>query len=601
MSDKETQNGTGLPAAEDVPAPEEKADAAESRLSDDDLLSVNIDNAISDETAEADLEPADNEISEKSETLETLLEKETDSERERAEKPVSPAPETSEEEEAALTAQVKELDGLLAELGVTEEDMEGPMTNDSVNDDDSPEKADEVGVGFDTDGFGREILSPVFENYLRMSRNSVKLAYGRLKNAILRREGVKQRFFGDSEIFSRGEEKLFRFRIENDELAIYCAPISEPSPERFGFTIAEESRYKQTPLKVSVKRERGGEEKWRKAYDLVRTVLDERDIREKEYYVPTAYAERYPLNPSAVVKGDENVPPLPDRYDSTEYDPVSGELSRDIAAELMGDDFDLAEKEGGEKLQGLRQQAKTIKAAVALAEPVVYFYDGALNADNSINYVHATQVLNDKFMGKLLPHLFFAAAEGSNRIERLNFLCLKQIIKDSEDNPDYSFCTEISCRLLLKPKTRDRLVKMLKESGRAEKLILAFDGALIEASGKEAYDGINAVKNCGARIMIDNTENSGARVLTEIPIDYLRFDARYYNETETNRNAHLGMLTAYAKTVGITASSVNVNTVKEAGFLIGRGVDVIQGYAVCEPKRIVFNAIKGVKRLAQRK
>lgn len=511
--------------------------------------------------------------------------------------------ETASEEEDGASPETEETDGG-EESSQSEEDADSPEEEDEteaspdevVNDDDSREKADEVGVGENTDSYGREIIRPVFENRLRLSRNSVKLAYGKIKNTILSRAGMRQRYNGASELFAAEDERLFRLEIGDDELIVYCAGDKNSLDKSlYRYTVMKEKRYASTPLRVIVRKDtEQSESSLRRALDLIEHIFSDRGIGLKEHYVPVAYAERYPFNPQAVLEGKEYFAPVENAFDSEEYAPISGELTRDIIAELMGSDFDVEEKKGAERLEALRQQASTIKGAVALTEPIVYFYDSALNADNTVAYVHVCQVLNDKFMGKLLPQQFFAAAEGSERIERLNLMCVEQMKKDCEENLNHCFCTEISCRMLIRPQARARLLKACEG---CDRMIFAFDAALLEAAGKEAFDAIDELKSRGVKIMIDNTENSGMKILTELPIDYLRFDARYYDETVSQKTAHLDMLTGYAKTVGITAASVNVSSLKEAKHLLLHNVTVIQGFAVCEPKRIIYNATKEIKKL----
>jgi EAL domain-containing protein (putative c-di-GMP-specific phosphodiesterase class I) len=57
------------------------------------------------------------------------------------------------------------------------------------------------------------------------------------------------------------------------------------------------------------------------------------------------------------------------------------------------------------------------------------------------------------------------------------------------------------------------------------------------------------------------------------------------------------MMTGYAKSQNIKTTSVNVLTLKEAQIMVDRGVDVIQGPAASEPKRIATLAMKAIKKL----
>ncbi|MCM1306741.1 MAG: EAL domain-containing protein [Bacteroides sp.] len=455
------------------------------------------------------------------------------------------------------------------EAGEAITEAEEDKTEYNVND--TEEEADEIGVSGVYDAYGREILRNVFENRLRLAPNSVKLAYGKLKNELLSYADVKRRYVGKQERFYIGSEWFFIFGVGDGVLEITTADAS-----------------------AEVKREKDAKS-IKTALDILKSEVEKRGLVKKDYYVPTAYAERYPFNPEAVLAGYEEIPPEEDAFNGREYEPIEGELTKDIIAELMGDDFDVEDKEGKEKLDALRQQATTIKGAVALTEPIVYFYNAARTNENNIAYVTLQQVLNDKFLGKMLPQQFFAVAEGSERIETLNLLSIKQAASDCDENPNTIFVTQASARLLIKDDVLKRLIKNAKtENGN---LVLAFDCALLEALGDRGLAGIRHLAENDIKIMIDNTENAGLRVLTEYNIDYLRFDARYYKEEDEKKTAHLDMVLGYAKVQGIKTAAIYVNSVKEAKYLLSHGVENIEGDLVGSPVRIIHNAIKDAKRL----
>ncbi|MDE6302123.1 MAG: EAL domain-containing protein [Clostridia bacterium] len=465
--------------------------------------------------------------------------------------------ENAEENTAENTAEADESEDIEAETECNAEDTE--------------EDADEIGVSGIYDAYGREILRNVFENRLRLAPNSVKFADGKLKNELLAYADVKRRFIGKQERFYFGGEWFVILAVGDKVLEFITADG-----------------------KTEVKREKNATS-IKSALDTLKTLADRLGLVKKDYYVPTAYAERYPFNPEAVLRGDEEISPEEGAFDGKEYEPIEGELSKDIVAELMGDNFDLEAKQGKEKLEAIRQQATTIKGAVALTEPIVYFYNAARTDENNIAYVTVQQVLNDKFLGKMLPQQFFAVAEGSERIETLNLLSVKQAATDCDSNPNMIFVTQASARLLIKDDVLKRLIKNAKtENGN---LVLAFDCALLEALGERGLTGIRQLAENDVKIMIDNTENAGLKVLTEYNIDYLRFDARYYKEEDEKKTAHLDMVLGYAKVQGMKTTALYVNSVKEAKYFLSHGVENIEGDIVGSPVRIIQNAIKEAKRL----
>ena len=465
------------------------------------------------------------------------------------------------------------------------------------NVDDSQLLADEVGISNIFDTFGREILEPVFENMLRQSKNSIKLAYSRIKNTVLNYKDVKQRYSGAFELFKKSNKILCRMEIGVDCINLYLALNPDQlNADSFIFHSAK-GQYKQTPTRVTVLK---GDEKSGEVYltaiSLIEKVMEENGIVKLKTYVPIAYAERYPFNPEAVLRGKEDIAPMEDAYSDLEYDYLEGELTKNIIEELMGEGFSLDIKRGRDKLNALRQQANTIKGAVAITEPIIYFYDSALDLDNTNEYIHVQQVLQDKFLGKMLPQQYFAIAESSARIEQLNYLAVKEAVTNCNDNPKFNFCVKISCRMLTKGNALERLLKYSKTEN--NNLIMAFDCALLEVLGQEGMAAIEKLKENGVKIMLDNTESAGLKILTEYIIDYLRFDARYYKEDNLRTTAHLDMLTGYCKVQGIKTASIGVENSKEAKFLAIHGVNIIQGFVIEEPKRTIAGAVKEIRKLA---
>ena len=121
-------------------------------------------------------------------------------------------------------------------------------------------------------------------------------------------------------------------------------------------------------------------------------------------------------------------------------------------------------------------------------------------------------------------------------------------------------------------------------------------------SGIRRIDGILAdriklLAANGVKIMLDNTECAGLKVLTELPVDFLRFDARYYKEDDERKTAHLDMILGYAKVQGINTTALYVDTVKEAKYLLLHGVRNMEGDVVGTPTRVPQTAIKEAKKL----
>lgn len=479
-----------------------------------------------------------------------------------------------------------------------EEEIEEDDATEEPEEEDTPERAFEVGVSNEFDDYDREILSAVFENKLRMCKNRIKYYYSKLKNLIMSYADVKQKFDEVFEVFRFNRKIIVRFGINDGALYVYCALDPKSIDNKvYPHKISKGDHAKQTPTLIIV----GDDDALVTASEVISLVMSAKGIEKRNAYVLVAYAERYSFIPNAVLSGNETKAPVDGEFDDEiDYGPIYGEISTGSIDENLGLHPEEKEKKpkkvGKALLEELRQKATTIKAAVAMTEPIVYFYDAAIDKESAIEYVNVQQVLNDKFLGKIVPQMYFAVAEGSERIEDFNFLSIKETVKECDANPKHKFCIAVSCRLLIKPNVFEKLMKYTKtENGN---LILAFDCALLEALGNVGLEGIRRLRDeNGVNIMLDNAENAGMKVLTEYNYEYLRFDSRYYGGEDPRKRAHLTMLTGYAKSQNIKTTSINVNNGKEAKVLVDNGVDILQGYCVCEPKRQLHLALKGIKTL----
>lgn len=474
------------------------------------------------------------------------------------------------------------------------EDLDGQEVAEEDLTVDEIEKAYDVGVGKELDDYDREILDPAFENYLRMSPNSLKYRYSKLKNEIMSYSQMTHSFDGLFENFRINRNVILRFSVSNDKLFLYCAlPLGSLDKKVYPHKKAVGAHGKITPTVIEIKDEKGVAN----AVEIIAVVMAKNNIMQKKHFVPLAYAERYPLNPNAVILGYEHIPPLEGQYDDEfEYDPITGEIVDGIIKAKVRRVEDPTKLTGKAKLEDMRQVAKTIKASVAMTEPIVYFYDAAVDVSNNVQYINIQQVLNDKFFGKIVPQSYFAVAEGSDRIETLNFLALEHAVQLANASKNLRFVLAISVRLLLREQVFERLLKNAKTEN--HNLVLAFDCSLLESIGDIGLNAITKLRNeCSSMIMIDNAENAGMRVLTEYNYEYLRFDARYYAGESPRQQAHLQMLAQYCKTQNIRSTSINVLNMKEAQSLIRLGVEIIQGYAVSEPKRNLNQAVRNIKKI----
>lgn len=237
-----------------------------------------------------------------------------------------------------------------------------------------------------------------------------------------------------------------------------------------------------------------------------------------------------------------------------------------------------------------RNKAKSVNAVIAASDPLLYFYNAALNKKGDILYFNVYQVLQDRFMGKVVPHQYVAIAEGSSRIEELNTICVEEVVKQCNQYPQYLFVVQISARFFTRPNALDKLAKAAQTDN--HNLIFAFDAISLQNIGIAAKTGLTMLKNQGILALLDNTELISMSTLTELDYDYIRVDSRYYERGTEKNYAYLQLLIKFAHEIGITTSATFCDTDNISDYMLQNGIDAVQGYAVSKPMRTVPNAVK---------
>ena len=465
--------------------------------------------------------------------------------------------------------------------GISEEEEEAPVAEETATEEEAP----------------LVVLPLNLENKLHQSVNSLKLIFSKLKNELLSYKTVKSEMMVKNDVFKVGKKVIARMTVVADSVRLYLAlDPKEFSTRKYKHKDAtDQMGYEGTLLMVKI----SGEKERLLAVQLITELMKKLSLERNKRYAYVPFAEKYPYIKNGVFKGDEDKPRV--KHEGEEYADIYGELTEHLRSQMGATDAWGVPKgysaEDGLSARDLleiqRSKAKTINAGVALATPIVFFYDAAIDEDGKVQYLNVQQLLNDKFLGKMLPQEYFAIAESSTRIEELNYIALENVVKDCNANPDLRFAVKISCRLLLKQETLTKLVDKMRTENK--NLILAFDCAMLEAVGFVGISAINTLKSQGALIMIDNAESASMRVLTEYEFDYLRLDARYYNGDSTKRLAHLDMITGYADVQNIITTSINCEHKEDARILLDHGVKVIQGDAVARPMRLINLALTNLK------
>lgn len=239
-----------------------------------------------------------------------------------------------------------------------------------------------------------------------------------------------------------------------------------------------------------------------------------------------------------------------------------------------------------------RYKAKSINAAVAQTDPIIYFYNAILDSKGETKLYNVYQVLQDRFVGKLIPQLWMAVAESSDRVVELNIANLIEQMKICDEYPDIGFIIFISARFFTKPSLLQKLIDTIDRP--RTNLIMAFDCVSLQNLGTAAKTGLAELKSRGVGIVLDNCEKVSMTTLSELDFDYLRLDSRYYELGNYKSEGFLRMLTQFAHELGIPTIATFCDTVDMVDYMLYMGIDLIQGNAVSKPMRTVPNAFKAI-------
>ncbi len=239
-----------------------------------------------------------------------------------------------------------------------------------------------------------------------------------------------------------------------------------------------------------------------------------------------------------------------------------------------------------------RYKAKSINAAVAQTDPIIYFYNAILNSKGETKLYNVYQVLQDRFVGKLIPQLWRAVAESSDRIVELDIANLTEQMKICDEYPDVGFIISISARFFTKPALLQKLIEVIDRP--RDNLIMAFDCVSLQNLGTAAKTGLAELKSNGIGIVLDNCEKVSMTTISELDFDYLRLDSRYYELGNFKSEGFLRMLTQFAHELGIPTIATFCDTVDMVDYMLYMGIDLIQGNAVSKPMRTVPNAFKEI-------
>lgn len=190
--------------------------------------------------------------------------------------------------------------------------------------------------------------------------------------------------------------------------------------------------------------------------------------------------------------------------------------------------------------------------------------------------------------GKVLsPHSFIEPARLSGLLPEITKVMIDKSFKIMSKN-DYTFSINLTEDDLIRHYILDYLQIKSKEYKIEPRRVILEILEGISASGKKNHIAqLSALKKEGYSIAIDDfgTEYSNFERILELEIDFLKIDAKYIKDIDTNKKSYeiTKAIVFFAKNANIPCIAEFVHKKEVQNIMIKLGVDYSQGYYFSEP------------------
>lgn len=200
------------------------------------------------------------------------------------------------------------------------------------------------------------------------------------------------------------------------------------------------------------------------------------------------------------------------------------------------------------------------------------------------------------------PERFIEILEGNGYIEKLDFYVYRKTFEFMEEmlmrgEPLVPISLNVSRMCYNAVEFVDRFYNLFKEFDiPSEYVELEIEERFTAGAGDDNIGEMTSVlKKLGFRVSMDDfgTGESSLNMLSEIPVDIVKFDRAFLRKAETSQESRiiLGSLIAMMKKLGKTVLCEGVETSEQIGILKSMECDLVQGYYYSKPlKKDDFHA-----------
>ena len=222
---------------------------------------------------------------------------------------------------------------------------------------------------------------------------------------------------------------------------------------------------------------------------------------------------------------------------------------------------------------------------------IVPFFQGIYdNSTKSIDYFEAlVRIKHSK--GYYSPYVFLETAKLSGLLPKIAKIMIEKTFKIMTKN-DYNFSINITEEDLDHNFLLEYLNEKAKEfSINPNRVTLEILENISSDSGKNHLKQLTNIKKAGYKIAIDDfgTQYSNFERLLDLDIDYLKLDAKYIKNIDTNKKSQdiVESIVLFAKRNNIPCIAEYVHNEAVAKKVNSLGIECSQGYFYSEPKESI--------------
>ena len=325
------------------------------------------------------------------------------------------------------------------------------------------------------------------------------------------------------------------------------------------------------PLKVEEK-EPVEEEKVEEAKTTEEVKANETEVVEEEKVEEAKTTEEVKIEETEVVEEEKvEEAKATEEVKADEIEVTEEEKAEEIKAteEVKAEETEVTEEEKAEETKSTEEvkadetkvaedvkAEETKKKAKKQSRPIEMLFSPIKDVKiDSVVYHKATLIINDRYLGSILPIVYESVAEKYGKITEVVLFGLEQVFEFIKAAKDSNFevngvLIRMYSSIIEKESNLKKLIKLIKESNvDCEKLIFEIPETLLAYSNAKAEKGIKAIKELGIRIAIRDfgTEYSALHKLVDMDFDMVIISHKFLREISYN-----------TKTSGVVRSIVDM-------------------------------------------